>query len=214
MPPVLVARSAVGCGGDWRFAHQFARGPVQRLHCPDRALLSKIWRALGLLDPLSAGEIEVGGVETGGLRDLELISFRSRHFGYVFEEPFLLDAFSPVENVAMPLFRIAHATPEQARHETVWIFDKLGISHLVHDPVGQLSIREKHLLSAARALVHRPDVLMIEPGDSRDLDVERICAAALELGTTPIIACTESQGTTSGGELIEIDPATALVPCE
>jgi ABC-type arginine transport system ATPase subunit len=210
MPPVLIARSAVGSGGEWRFAHDFARGTTQRLHCVDRALLSKIWRALGLLDPLSSGEIEVAGISASGLGDRELISFRSRHFGYIFEEPFLLEAFSPIENVAMPLFRIAHATPEQAREETFWVFEKLGITDLVHDPVRQFTEREKHLLSAARALVHRPDVLMIERGDLPDL--ERVCAAALELGATPIIACATAPEI-GLGEIVEIDPVATLLHC-
>ena len=71
---------------------------------------STLMHVLGGLDAIDAGTILIGETNLTALSDAELVAFRNRHVGFVFQFHHLLPEFSAVENAEMPL-RIARVRP-------------------------------------------------------------------------------------------------------
>src|SRR5213596_3535407 len=70
---------------------------------------STLLHLLGGLDRADAGAIEINGTSLSSLRDAELVAFRNRRVGFVFQFHHLLPEFSAIENAEMPM-RIARIT--------------------------------------------------------------------------------------------------------
>lgn len=122
---------------------------------------STLLHLLGALDRPTSGDILFGGTNLKELSDDELSRFRGEHVGFVFQFHHLLPEFSAVENVAMPL--IIHGVSEsEANNKAKEELYKVGLSErLLHLP-GELSGGEQQRVAVARALVHKPKVLLAD----------------------------------------------------
>ena len=115
---------------------------------------------LGLLEPPDSGAIRYQQRSVGDLSDEEVRRLRNESFGFVFEHPCLLPAFSVAENVAMPLFRFCHADAAGARDRMLETLEFCGISEVGCELAGNLPVELQPLAALARALIHRPRVLV------------------------------------------------------
>jgi ABC-type lipoprotein export system ATPase subunit len=91
-----------------------------------------------------------------------LSEVRNRKFGYLFSSPFLLPALTVLENVAMPLFKIAQVQVPEGRLITEEVLDMIGIAKLANASVEELDGREQMLTALARAVIHHPRILIAE----------------------------------------------------
>jgi lipoprotein-releasing system ATP-binding protein len=123
-------------------------------------------RVAGLLDRPEHGEVVVRGQATSALDDAALAELRSRACGYVFAAPFLLAEFSTIENVAMPLFKIAQVGPEEARARTVAALEFVGLGEMIEAPASALPPADQRRVALARSLVHEPAAILIEQLDA------------------------------------------------
>lgn len=123
-------------------------------------------RVLGLLEVPEAGEVFIEGESVRGLSDEARLKLRERRLGFVFTAPFLLPAFSVIENVAMPLFKVSIVEPPEARRRSEALLDFAGLSELTETLCGELAPLAQHRVSLARALVNQPAVLLVENLDS------------------------------------------------
>ena len=124
-------------------------------------------RLLGLLETPDVGEVFLHGAPTRALDEQLRLALRNQHFGFVFDEPFLLDAFSVTENVAMPLFKISGSGVDEARKHTERVLEFVGLSEQAQTGVASLSPFDQRRVSLARALVNRPEMLIVEDVDAR-----------------------------------------------
>ena len=76
---------------------------------------STLLHVLGGLDRPDTGQIHVADTDLRGLSDGELVHFRNRNVGFVFQFHHLLPEFDAAENVEMPM-RIARRPLTEARH--------------------------------------------------------------------------------------------------
>ena len=121
---------------------------------------------LGLLEVPEAGEVFVEGESVRGLSEEERLKLRERRLGFVFTAPFLLPAFTVIENVAMPLFKISDVEATEARTRSDALLDFVGLLDMAEVPCAQLAPLAQHRVSLARALVNEPAALLIESLDS------------------------------------------------
>jgi lipoprotein-releasing system ATP-binding protein len=129
---------------------------------------STLLHLLGGLDRVDSGRITIGDVDVTTLPDPELVAFRNRQVGFVFQFHHLLPEFSAVENAEMPL-RIARAPIAEARPSAEALLQRVGLGdRLTHRP-GMLSGGEQQRVAVARALVMRPAVLLADE-PTGDLD--------------------------------------------
>jgi len=129
---------------------------------------STLLHLLGGLDHADTGEIHIGDVALHRLRDREIVAFRNRHVGFVFQFHHLLPEFDAVENAEMPL-RIARLPLDQARGRARTLLERVGLAErLAHRPA-MMSGGEQQRVAIARALVTRPSLLLADE-PTGDLD--------------------------------------------
>jgi ABC-type lipoprotein export system ATPase subunit len=139
-----------------------------------------------------SGDIIVEGITLTNLDADELTEMRNRKFGFLFSAPFLLPAFTVLENVAMPLFKIAQVESAEAKVITEEILEMIGIAELANSSIEELDGFDQMLTALARAIIHHPRILIAENVGShlseiagtRLLNVMRRCSQ--RLGTTVI----------------------------
>ena len=129
---------------------------------------STLLHVLGGLDAADEGTVRIDNTVLTQLSDPELVAFRNRHVGFVFQFHHLLPEFSALENAEMPM-RIARRSAA-ARHERACgLLRRVGLeARLDHRP-GMLSGGEQQRVAIARALVMEPTLLLADE-PTGDLD--------------------------------------------
>jgi lipoprotein-releasing system ATP-binding protein len=154
---------------------------------------STLLHVLGGLDHVDQGRIAIDGAELTGMRDAEVVAFRNRHVGFVFQFHHLLPEFNAVENAEMPM-RIARTSIAEARERASALLQRVGLGERLEHRPGMLSGGEQQRVAVARALVMRPASLLAdEPtGDLDEQTADSLHALLREMhlayGLTSVIA--------------------------
>jgi lipoprotein-releasing system ATP-binding protein len=154
---------------------------------------STLLHLLGGLDRADRGQVTIGEVELSALGDAELVAFRNRSVGFVFQFHHLLPEFTALENAEMPL-RIARKAAAEVRPRAERLLRRVGLEErLTHRP-GMLSGGEQQRVAVARALAMAPAVLLAdEPTGNLDEHTAETLHSLLremhrEEGLTSVIA--------------------------
>ena len=169
---------------------------------------STLLNLLGGIDVPTSGDIVIAKKTITKMSDNELTKFRSKNIGIVFQNFNLIQEFTVLENICLPLDLTNQQHDTQYIHSLIETLE-LG-NRLTHHP-SQLSGGQQQRVAIARALVTRPKIILAdEPTGNLDKKTgesifEYIINANRQLGQTFIIVTHNEDIAKKSTRVIELD---------
>lgn len=155
------------------------QGDFTALVGPSGSGKSTLLNLVGLLDSPTSGELYLLGQPTHHMDDEALTAVRGQHIGFVFQFHHLINAFSALENVLMPLMVATGKPPAYKIDKAQHLLEAVGLQDMMHRRPDELSGGQQQRVAIARALITEPAlVLADEPTGNLDT---RTAASVFEL---------------------------------
>lgn len=130
---------------------------------------SSLLYLLGLLDMPTSGKVWLDDVDTTSLDEDELARIRLERIGFVFQFHFLLEEFSALDNVMLPMRKLARLTETQAHAKASALLHALDLDEQMAKRPSQMSGGQRQRVAVARALANDPVLILAdEPSGSLD----------------------------------------------
>ncbi|MBP7050137.1 MAG: ABC transporter ATP-binding protein [Phycisphaerae bacterium] len=142
---------------------QVRRGEVVALLGPSGAGKSTLLTAIGLVNPPTSGQIDIGGcpVMNGSRPLVDLRAFRRRHLGFVFQKANLIPFLNALENVQVAM-EINDAPASRARRRARELLEYLGVADRSRNLPSALSGGQQQRVAVARALANDPSLILAD----------------------------------------------------
>jgi len=140
---------------------EIAQGEFVAITGPSGCGKSTLLSIMGLMDSASEGEYQIANIDTHGLKVDQRTQIRNEHIGYVFQSFNLIDNLTVFENVALPLEhrKMSKGNIKERVEEVLAHVDML---HRQHYRPNQLSGGQQQRIAIARALVGKPDLILVD----------------------------------------------------
>ena len=137
------------------------RGDLVALVGPSGSGKSSLLHLLALLDEPSKGNIKINDISTNKLNDEEKDKIRREKISIIFQDNNLLNDFTAIENVMMPLL-IKNINREEARKKAQKILSSVKILERSQHFPNELSGGEQQRVAIARALIAETNLILAD----------------------------------------------------
>lgn len=177
---------------------------------------------MGGLDKATAGSVRVGNTEVTTLNTSQLVEFRRKTVGHIFQTMNLISTLTAAENIELPM--IALGVPRGERHDRVKkLLEVVGLTERANHKPGEMSGGEQQRVAIAAALANdAPVVLADEPTGELDtmnakIVVDFLAKVNCELGKTIIMVTHDPSVARASHRILRIEDGTikvALAPTQ
>ena len=123
---------------------------------------STLLNVIGLLDQPTSGELYLLGQATRDLADQQRTLLRRESIGFVFQFHHLIEAFSAVDNIMMPVMIKSGRPQADARQWAEHLLEAVGLAGMGNKVPSELSGGQQQRVAIARALMTRPALLLAD----------------------------------------------------
>lgn len=141
---------------------EIKKGEFVAICGPSGSGKSSLLYLLGLLDVPTAGKIFFNDSNVLNLDDNEKAHFRLKNIGFVFQFHFLLQEFSLLENVMLPMKKLGNLSEEQMRDRAMSLLESFGLGTEVKKVPKQISGGQSQRVAIARALANSPKIILAD----------------------------------------------------
>ena len=138
------------------------RGNVTAIVGPSGCGKSTTLYLLGLLDRPDDGSIWIRDQLMSNSSDADRTAARGEHIGFVFQFHFLLQEFSALDNVMMPMRKLGRLTELEMAARAALLLKDVGLGDKTHRLATQLSGGEQQRVAIARALANQPAIILAD----------------------------------------------------
>jgi putative ABC transport system ATP-binding protein len=137
------------------------RGEFLAIAGPSGSGKSTLLNLMGCIDKPTSGRIVLDGEDTSKLSPARLSSFRREKIGFVFQTFNLIPVFTACENVEFPLL-VQGVGAGERRNRALDALENVGLASRARHRPDLLSGGERQRVAVARAIVHRPALVLAD----------------------------------------------------
>ena len=170
---------------------------------------STLMHIIGCIDDFEEGTYILNGEDISKIKEGKRSHIRNKDIGIVMQDFALVEDYSALENVMIPLFFSKEKSKKSKKERALEALERLGIAELAGKKVNKLSGGQKQRVAIARAIVNNPGILLAdEPTGALDV---KTSAEMLDVfkelnsqGITVIIITHDMEVAQACGRVIEI----------
>ena len=169
---------------------------------------STLLHILACIDSYQEGEYSIDGTLVKGLSERQYAKIRNEKIGMVMQDFALVEDFTALENVMIPLNFSKKRIPNK-KEKALATLCSVGIEDLAKKPCNKLSGGQKQRVAIARAIVNEPSMILAdEPTGALDsktsAEIMELFKSLNEQGRTVVIVTHDPKVAAQCGRVIEI----------
>ncbi len=136
------------------------RGEFITIMGPSGSGKSTLLTILGCMASATSGEVYIDGTEITKMKQRKLSAVRKNKIGFVFQDIFLIDTISALDNVLLPL--LPYGIKKEDRDRAIELMRTAGLEDRMHHKPTELSGGQKQRVAICRALINDPPIVLAD----------------------------------------------------
>ena len=136
------------------------RGEFITIMGPSGSGKSTLLTILGCMAPSTSGQVFIDGIEITQMPQRKLSELRKNKIGFVFQDIFLIDKISALDNVLLPL--LPYGIKKSDRERALELLKIAGLEDRMHHKPAELSGGQKQRVAICRALINNPPIVLAD----------------------------------------------------
>ena len=146
------------------------QGEVVAIMGPSGSGKSTLMHILGALDLPTEGTAVIDGSELKSMKESDLVTFRGKKVGFVFQTFNLIQTLSALQNVELPMIFQGVGKAERIR-KSKDLLTRVGLADRIRHKPNELSGGERQRVAVARSLANDPEIILADE-PTGNLDTE------------------------------------------